>query len=83
MAASSLRRPSQSDNAPEKIFVLDFLDLMPPTIVTRSLDDVQAFRKEMGDIILKPLYGNGGAAIFRVAKEDTSLNELTDLIMTH
>ena len=69
-------------NAPEKIFVLDFLDLMPPTIVTRSLADVQAFRAEMKDIILKPLYGNGGAAIFRIAPDDTNVGSLVELFQT-
>jgi glutathione synthase len=74
--------PAHVRNAPEKIFVLDFLDLMPPTIITRSLADVQAFRAEMKDIILKPLYGNGGAAIFRVAPDDTNLAALVELFQT-
>ena len=74
--------PAQVRNAPEKIFVLDFLDLMPPTIVTRSLDDVQAFRKEMGDVILKPLYGNGGAAIFRIGQDDTNAGALVELFQS-
>ncbi len=74
--------PAHVRNAPEKIFVLDFLDLMPPTIVTRSLADVQAFRADMKDIILKPLYGNGGAAIFRVAPGDTNVGSLVELFQT-
>ena len=74
--------PAHVRNAPEKIFVLDFLDLMPPTIVTRSLADVQAFRAEMKDIILKPLYGNGGAAIFRIAPDDTNVGSLVELFQT-
>ncbi len=74
--------PAHVRNAPEKIFVLDFLDLMPPTIITRALDDVQAFREEMGDIILKPLYGNGGAAIFRIAPGDTNVASLVELFQT-
>jgi glutathione synthase len=74
--------PAHVRNAPEKIFVLDFLDLMPPTIVTRSLDDVQAFRREMGDVIIKPLYGNGGAAIFRLGPEDTNTAALVELFQT-
>jgi glutathione synthase len=74
--------PANVRNAPEKIFVLDFLDLMPPTIVTRSLADVQAFRAEMKDIILKPLYGNGGAAIFRIAPDDTNVGSLVELFQT-
>ncbi len=74
--------PANVRNAPEKIFVLDFLDLMPPTIVTRSLADVQAFRAEMKDIILKPLYGNGGAAIFRIAPDDTNVGSLVERFQT-
>ena len=74
--------PAHVRNAPEKIFVLDFLDLMPPTIITRSLADVQAFRAEMKDVILKPLYGNGGAAIFRIAPDDTNAASLVELFQT-
>ena len=74
--------PAHVRNAPEKVFVLDFLDLMPPTLVTRSLEDVKAFRGEHKDIILKPLYGNGGAAIFRVGPEDTNLASLVELFQT-
>jgi glutathione synthase len=71
--------PAQVRNAPEKLFVLDYLDLMPPTIVTRSLADVQAFRAEMGDIILKPLYGNGGAGVFHSTKDDRNLSSLLEM----
>jgi glutathione synthase len=74
--------PAHVRNAPEKVFVLDFLDLMPPTLVTRSLDDVKAFRREHKDIILKPLYGNGGSSVFRVAEGDTNLNSLVELFQT-
>jgi glutathione synthase len=72
--------PSAVRNAPEKVFVLDFLDLMPPTLVTRSLDQIKAFRDEHKDIVVKPLYGNGGAAIFRIADGDTNLNSLIELM---
>jgi glutathione synthase len=71
--------PAHVRNAPEKVFVLDFLDLMPPTIITRSLEDVRAFRNQYGDIIVKPLYGNGGASIFRVRPDDTNLGSLVEL----
>ena len=74
--------PAHVRNAPEKIFVLDFLDLMPPTLVTRSMDDVAAFRRNHKDIILKPLYGNGGASVFRVRPEDTNLGSLVELFQT-
>ncbi|HVJ77112.1 MAG TPA: glutathione synthase [Hyphomicrobium sp.] len=74
--------PAQVRNAPEKLFVLDFLDLMPPTLVTRSLADVQAFRKEYKDIIVKPLYGNGGAAVFRLKPDDGNLASLVEMFQT-
>jgi len=72
--------PAAVRNAPEKVFVLDFLDLMPPTLVTRSLDEIRKFREEHKDIVVKPLYGNGGAAIFRIAEGDTNLNSLIELL---
>ena len=74
--------PGHVRNAPEKIWVLDFLDLMPPTLITRSLEDVHAFRAEYQDIILKPLYGNGGASVFRIKPEDTNLGSLVELFQT-
>ena len=70
--------PHHVRNAPEKVFVLDYQDLMPPTIVTRSLADVQAFRQRHGDIIVKPLYGYGGAAVFLLRKDDSNLNALVE-----
>ncbi|MEO0619181.1 MAG: glutathione synthase [Pseudomonadota bacterium] len=70
--------PAEVRNAPEKIFVLDYPDLMPPTMITRSLTEVKAFRETYDDLILKPLYGNGGAAVFRIGKHDTNLNALVE-----
>jgi glutathione synthase len=74
--------PANVRNAPEKIWVLEFLDLMPETLVTRLLADVEAFRAEHKDIILKPLYGNGGASVFRIAPGDTNLASLVELFQT-
>ena len=74
--------PAHVRNAPEKLWVLDFADLMPPTIVTRQIADVQAFREVMGDIIVKPLYGNGGAGVFRLKPEDSNLAALVELFQT-
>jgi len=74
--------PAQVRNAPEKIFVLDFLDLMPPTMITRQLDDVLAFRRQYGDIIVKPLYGNGGASVFRLKADDSNIGSLVELFQT-
>jgi glutathione synthase len=72
--------PAAVRNAPEKVFVLDFLDLMPPTLITRSLDEIKAFRERHKDIVVKPLYGNGGAAIFHIPQGDTNLNSLVELM---
>lgn len=74
--------PAHVRNAPEKLFVLDYLDLMPPTMVTRSLDDVLAFRAQYKDIIVKPLYGNGGAAVFRLSPDDGNVSSLVELFQT-
>ena len=74
--------PMQVRNAPEKLFVLDYLDLMPPTLVTRQLDDVIAFRAQYKDIIVKPLYGNGGAAVFRIRPDDSNLSSLVEMFQT-
>jgi glutathione synthase len=72
--------PASVRNSPEKVFVLDFLDLMPPTLVTRSSEQIRAFRDKHKDIVVKPLYGNGGAAIFRLQLGDTNLNSLIELM---
>ncbi len=56
-----------------------YQDLMPPTMVTRNLDDVRTFRDKYEDIIIKPLYGNGGAGVFRMKPEDTNVNALVEL----
>jgi glutathione synthase len=71
--------PAQVRNAPEKIWVLDFQDLMPPTMVTRDLGEVRRFRDRHGDMIVKPLYGNGGASVFRLRQDDSNLNALVEL----
>ena len=71
--------PASVRNAPEKVFVLDYLDLMPPTMVTRALSDVKAFRAQYKDIIIKPLYGAGGEAVFLLKENDTNLTPLVEL----
>jgi glutathione synthase len=71
--------PAQVRNAPEKIFVLDFPDLMPPTLITRDLAEIKAFRAEHGDIVMKPLYGHGGGAVFRVTRDDLNFGSLYDM----
>jgi glutathione synthase len=71
--------PAHVRNAPEKVFVTEFPDLMPPTLITRDLAEIKAFRAEHGDIVMKPLYGNGGAAVFRLAPQDVNFGSLYDL----
>jgi glutathione synthase len=70
--------PAQVRNAPEKVFVTEFPDLMPPTLVTRDLEAIKAFRAEHGDIVMKPLYGKGGEAVFRLTREDLNFGSLYD-----
>src|SRR4051794_7587268 len=74
-----VNNPAQVRNAPEKIFVLEFPDLMPATLITRDKDEIEAFRAEHGEIVMKPLYGNGGAAVFKVGVKDPNFGSLFDL----
>jgi glutathione synthase len=74
--------PASVRNAPEKLFVTEFPQLMPPTLITRSLEKLKEFRAEFGDIVVKPLYGNGGAAVFRLRPEDTNAGSLVELFQT-
>ncbi len=71
--------PAHVRNAPEKMFVNEFADLMPPTLITRDLQEIRDFRAEHGDIVMKPLYGAAGAAVFRLAREDLNFGSLYDL----
>jgi glutathione synthase len=71
--------PVHVRNAPEKLFVTHFADLMPPTLITADADQVKAFRAEHEDVILKPLFGNGGAGVFHVPPEDENLNALLEM----
>ena len=66
-------------NFPEKLLILDFPELMPPTAIARDLDTIKAFRAEHGDIILKPLYGNGGAGVFHLPESDRNLASLHEM----
>lgn len=71
--------PACVRNAPEKILVMEFADLMPETLITRDFDAIRAFRAEMGDIIVKPLYGNGGAGVFHLDENDQNLSSLLEM----
>ncbi len=74
-----VNNPRSVRNAPEKIFVMEYADLMPETIITLDLDEIIAFRREHGDIILKPLYGNGGAGVFHLRDGDRNLTSLMEM----
>ena len=71
--------PAEVRNAPEKLFVLRFPDLMPPTLVTKSLEEAMDFRARHGAIVVKPLYGNAGTAVFLIDKTDGNLPALVEL----
>jgi glutathione synthase len=74
--------PSGVRNAPEKLFVMDFAELMPPTLIARDKAAIEAFRAEHGEVVMKPLYGYGGAAVFKVAVQDPNFGSLFDLFST-
>src|SRR5437762_5592054 len=71
--------PASVRNAPEKLFVTHFPDLMPPTVITSSRAEIDAFRAEHKEIIVKPLFGNGGAGVFRVRPDDENLGSLLEI----
>ncbi len=71
--------PASVRNAPEKVFVLDYARFMPPTLITRSLDETRRFLAEHGAIVIKPLHGNGGKAIFKVERDGANLSALIEV----
>ena len=71
--------PRSVRDAPEKLFVLDFARFMPPTLITRSLDELRSFHRRHGEIVLKPLHGNAGAAVFRIGSDGMNLGALAEL----
>lgn len=73
--------PASVRNAPEKIFPVEFAGLLPPTLMTRDRAALNGFRAEFGDVILKPVFGNGGAGIFRVRAEDENFGSLIDMFL--
>jgi glutathione synthase len=74
-----VNNPGAVRNAPEKLFVLRFKELMPPTLLTRDREQIRAFWQEHGDVILKPLFGNGGAGVFRLRPGDENLTALLEM----
>ena len=73
--------PASVRNAPEKIFPVAFEGLLPPTLMTRDRAALEAFRAEFGDVILKPLFGNGGAGVYRLRADDENFGSLVDMFM--
>ena len=71
--------PAHVRNAPEKLFVTHFEDVMPPTLITHDPEEIRAFRAEHKDIIVKPLFGNGGAGVFHIKPDDENLNSLLEI----
>ncbi|WP_196260354.1 glutathione synthase [Pelagibacterium limicola] len=74
-----VNHPGEVRNAPEKILVTSFPELMPDTLITRDEREIREFRAEFGDIIIKPLFGNGGAGVFRVKPDDENLGSLLEM----
>ena len=74
--------PREVVNAPEKMFVLDYAQYMPPTLVARKLDDLRDFQRKHGSVVVKPLHGNGGKAIFRIDEHGTNLSALSEVFDT-
>jgi glutathione synthase len=75
--------PTSVRNAPEKLFATLFPDLMPPTLITSDVETIKDFRDEYEDIIIKPLYGNGGAGVFHVPPDDDNLSALLEMFTEH
>lgn len=74
-----VNNPISVRNAPEKVFVLDFAQFMPPTLVTRSLDAVRDFHRTHGEIVIKPLHGNAGSAVMHIGRDGKNIAALTEL----
>ena len=74
-----VNNPREVRNAPEKLFVTEFTDFMPPTLIATDQALIRAFRDEHQDIILKPLYGNGGTGVFHVTPDDENMNSLLEM----
>ena len=74
-----INNPFWVRNLPEKLLVLEFPDLIPDTVISRDLEEIKEFKREFKDIIIKPLYGNGGAGIFRLKEDDKNLTSLHEL----
>jgi glutathione synthase len=74
-----VNNPKEVRNAPEKLFVTEFAEFIPPTLITSDLREIRSFRDEHKDIIIKPLYGNGGAGVFRVKQDDENFGAIMEM----
>lgn len=74
--------PANVRNAPEKLFVLNFPQLMPPTLISRNKEEINNFRAQFGDVVMKPLHGHGGSAVFKLGEKDPNFGSLFDLFST-
>lgn len=74
-----VNNPASVRNAPEKVYVLDYAEFMPPTLITRDIDEVRAFQAEHGGIVIKPLHGNGGKAVFLIPEDGSNLSALLEM----
>jgi len=74
-----VNNPSQVRNVPEKLFVTEFQDLIPPTLITRSIGEIKKFREEFNDIVMKPLYAGAGYGVVLVRREDENFSSLTEI----
>ena len=77
-----INNPAEVRNAPEKLFVTLFPDLMPPTLISRDICEISSFRDDHKDIIVKPLFGNGGSGVFRIKPDDENLNSLLEMFFS-
>ncbi|MAI12766.1 MAG: glutathione synthase [Rhodospirillaceae bacterium] len=77
-----INNPTNVRNTPEKLFVTHFENVMPPTLITSDEEEIFGFRKEFKDIIVKPLFGNGGAGVFHIKPNDENLSSLIELHKT-
>ena len=78
-----VNNPYEVRNAPEKIFVTNFSDLMPKTLISKNIKVIKSFRDEFKDIIVKPLYGNGGQGVFHIMPNDENLNSILEMFFKH
>ena len=75
--------PYHVRNAPEKIFVTNFMEFMPPTLISKNINEIRSFREKYNDIVIKPLFGNGGFGVFHVTPNDENLNSLVEFFSAY